>query len=145
MVNVLKLARRDAVSHALLRGAAPVGWIRVGAIGFEGFADRVQARAASDIAASLLAEWYRVRTRTAPAAWPGVVPPDDRIEIAGLVVGRVVPPIAAQEGGADSYAVELSVPAGTWLALLLQLAQRVYLAMTDAGLTRDAQPAEAAS
>lgn len=144
MVIALKLARRDAMSHALLRGTLPVGWIRAGVIGLDGLADRAEARRAADVAARVLADWYAARRSTEPAPWTGTVGPDDRIAVLGAVAGRIVAPVAAaREGGGESFAIEIGVPPETWLAVQVQLAQQLYGALTDEGLTRDAVPAGA--
>lgn len=144
MVNVLTLSRRDSLRHALLRAGAPVGWIDVGTIGFGGFSDRAQARQAGEVVAGVVDEWHRRRLQSRPAAWPTPVAADDRIEAAGATIGRLVAPLAVGDRG-DGFGIEIGVPPDTWLALRMQLAQQLYAALTDAGLTRDAVPAEASA
>ena len=138
MLLRLTAARRDPLSSVILDGSAEVGWLSPGVIGFGRFPDRPHARRAGEAAASVLSGWYALHRHRGPAAWPDAVPPEDQLIVAGVVVGRVLAPCAlpAAAPAADpgSYGVELAVPDRTWLAVMLQLAQRMYVALVEGQL-----------
>jgi hypothetical protein len=119
----------------ILNGSSEVGWLRPGIIGFGQFTDRSHARRAGEAAAAVLSGWYALYRHGAPAAWPDAVPDDDPLIVAGVVVGRVLAPCtlpsAAAVADGGSYGFELAVPDRTWLAVMLQLAQRMYATMVE--------------
>jgi hypothetical protein len=129
------MVRRDARDYVLFDGPAEVGWLRGGSLGFSGFADRARARIAGEAAASVLADWYATRWYSAPHSFPDVPLPDDRIATQGVVVGRVVGPGAAPVGSAGSCGFELALPREMWVAVMLELAQRIYTAVAQPRLS----------
>lgn len=129
MLIQLQLGRRDAASCSLIDGPLEVGWIRPGVIGFSGFDDHAEAVAAGTAAAAVVASWARARIEGGLVEFAGDVGADDAIKADDLVVGRVLHPAAV---GTDlpGYGFELAVPHATWLAVMLELAQRIHSGMT---------------
>jgi hypothetical protein len=127
----LRIVRRDARDYVLFDGAAEVGWLRGGSVGFCGFADRARARIAGEVAASVLADWYATRWYSAPHPFPSMALPDDQIATRGVVVGRVVGPDIVPVGSADSHGFELALPREVWVAVILELAQRIHAAVAQ--------------
>lgn len=134
MTDTLRLSPRAPLCYALTRDGSDVGWLRSGLVGFHGFSDRASALRSGAVAAAVLRDWYAVRWHSTPREWPGRVPLPDQVVVDGGVVGRLVHPRAAPFGGAESYGFELALPPETWLALMLQLAQRMHLALVAEGL-----------
>ena len=133
MSVTLRMIRREARDYVLLDGSVEVGWLRGGEIGFCGFADRASARMAGEVAASVLAEWYATRWYSAPHACASAVAPGDQITTQGVVVGRIVAPGTPPVGRADSHGVQLALPREMWVAVILELAQRIYAAVARRG------------
>jgi hypothetical protein len=140
----LRVGRRDPLSYVLFDRDAEVGWMRGGIVGFGGFPDRASARRAAEVAALVLAEWYQTRWYDAPQSYAPPVPQEDGITASGVVVGRLVGPLAAPAGRAGSYGFELALPRETWVAVMAQLAQRIYGALVGE-LSAVGEPAEEAT
>jgi hypothetical protein len=136
MLNQLQLRRRDRVSYALIDGPLTIGWIRTGIIGFGGFDDRREALAAGAAAVAMVTHWAAARRAALVPPFPthlaaGLaelplhVPEADAIRGADGVVGRVLAP---EEVDIDlaGHGFEVSLPPGTWVAVLLEVAQRIH-------------------
>lgn len=129
-----RISRLDPSAYDLTSGARRVGWLRRGAVGFTGFDDEERARDAAAIAAMTLRGWYPMRWRSStPLAWEGKVHPGDCVEADEQVVGRLVKPRDAEAGDA-AFGFELRVPDELWIATALELGQRIWSAMREAGV-----------
>lgn len=133
MLMTLKASRRNPWTHALLAANEEVGWIESRSIGLAGYADRAECRRAAELAARVLADWHKVRLQQRPTPWPEQVPAADQVDVGGIVVGRIVHPGVAPAGPGDTYGLEFAVPPEIWLAVRVQLAQRIYLALFAEG------------
>jgi hypothetical protein len=125
----LKASRRFPKGFVLLRDGAAVGWLRAGIIGFGSFDDRAEAQRAGERAAFALAQWYRTRWRSRPIGWEAEVRIDDRISVDETVVGRICAEDPMGVLGDSQCGIELRIPDETWIAVMLELAQRMYMAM----------------
>ena len=140
MIISARVSRRDHSSYVLHVRTKPVGWLRTGALGICGFDDEEQARRASATAARTLEQWYQARWRSAtPIPW------DDEGQGDGVlagrtVVGRVVSPCPIPDADGDTHGFELRVPDQLWVATGLELAQRIFTALDEAGLSPMGRP-----
>lgn len=126
MLNQLQLGRRDASACALIDGPLEIGWVRADVIGFGGFEDRPAAKAAGEAAATIATHWMRTRGAGAPLVpFPAKVRDDAAIRATDTVVGRLLEPDEAS-GDLRGHGFEIALPSGTWLALKLELAQRIH-------------------
>ncbi|MEP6989519.1 MAG: hypothetical protein ABJA80_01215 [bacterium] len=134
----MKASRRGQPGFALLTGGVEVGWLRQGIVGFLGFTSRQQAERAGEVAADTLAQWYSTRWYSVPVPWQGDEPCTRPITKDQAVIGRILAP---HEVHADttSHGIELRIPRETWSAVMLELAQRTYTALTTAGLMTQAE------
>jgi hypothetical protein len=125
----LKASRRFPQGFVLLRDGVAVGWLRAGIIGFGSFEDHADAHRAGENAAFALAQWYRTRWRSQPIGWETEVPVEDRILVDDTIVGRVCAddPMGVMDD--RRCGIELRIPSETWIAVMLELAQRMYVAM----------------
>jgi hypothetical protein len=128
MLRQLQVRRRDLATVVLTDGPLVVGWIRDGIIGFGGFSDRADAMAAGTLAADVVTRWAGRRRGPGLAPFTTLVSEADAIRLAnGIVIGRILPPdqVEADLGG---HGYEIAVPEGTWLAVMLEIAQLVHAA-----------------
>lgn len=133
MTSRIRIERLDAATHLIAQGPVVLGWIGQGAIGFGGFADYAQARAAGESAVRVLSEWYARRTTGAPAELREPAFDDARLLLGARCVGRVLAPLAVPLTDGQSFGFELAVPRVTWTAVLLELAIRVRARLTEEG------------
>jgi hypothetical protein len=116
--------------HALRNGADVVGWIRAGRVGFGGFDSREAAGTAAQRAAEVLTAWYEKRGQPighhAPESWAADLRDDDLVRMKDVIIGRLLTPDSGDHAGRD-FAFELVLPPATWLAVMLQVAQRVHI------------------
>ena len=135
MLLKLVVGRGNPVKHELRDGARTVGWMRAGFIGFDEFGGREDARAAGRVAVHVLTAWYAVREQAigewAPAWWTNALHEEDLLRVGDVIVGRLVAPDTVSEEQEQSYGFELAVPPVTWLAVMLQLAQRIHIELAD--------------
>ncbi|CAN5134880.1 hypothetical protein BH09GEM1_BH09GEM1_18980 [soil metagenome] len=138
MVLSMKAFRGGQPGFDLLRGGVEVGWLREGIVGFLGFTSQRQAERAGAVAADALAHWYSTRWYSVPLPWQDDEPCKRPIKKDQMVIGRILAP---HEIHADtiSHQIELRIPRETWSAVMLELAQRTYTALTAAGLTTQAE------
>ena len=134
MVISTRVSPHDPSCYVLVHGQRPIGWLRMGALGFCGFADRAEARRSARAATAALCLWYRERWRTTvPLPWLTAVAAGEHVEAEGVIVGRLLARHAAPEEDVESAAFELRVPEVLWVATALGLAQRLWLAMREEG------------
>ena len=134
MIVSARVSRRDHSTYVLRVRATPVGWLRTGAIGFCGFGDADDARRAALTAASVLDQWFRARWKSAaPLAWNAAAAVEDEVATGGTVVGRVVSPCRIPDQDGESHGFELRVPDELWVATGVELAQRIWVALGEAG------------
>ena len=138
MLTQLQLGRRDASSCALMDGPLAIGWIRTGVIGFGGFEDRREAHAAAMAAAVIVLHRAASRFEGGLAEFPGHVPETDAVRANGMVVGRLLSPRATRSDLAG-YGYEIAVPAQTWLAVMLEIAERIHRGVLGTRRTVDAR------
>jgi hypothetical protein len=131
MFMTMRAATRFPRGFVLVRDGTDVGWLRAGLIGFGGFADRHEAHRAGQVAAQTLAEWYATRWRSSPIDWGSEVPHDQQLSAGTVVVGRVRARHLLSDAAASSYGIELRIPHETWIAVMLELAQRMYAAIIE--------------
>ena len=135
MIISARVSRRDHSSYVLHVRAKPVGWLRTGGLGICGFDDEDHARRAAVRAALALEQWYRARWRSAtPIPWSTVAPADS-VSSGETVVGRVVSPCPIPDGDGETHGFELRVPDQLWVATGVELAQRIWIALDEAGLS----------
>lgn len=127
----LKVLRRSPIVYVMSVGARDVGWFSTGRIGLAGFADHADAQRAGGIAAALLTDWYRARWNHPPEAWADAVTPEHALMSDGVTIGRIVAHHLLSEPGESSWAIELRLPDDTWVAVMLELAQRMYVAVAE--------------
>lgn len=140
MIINARVSNRDGASYVLSCRGAQVGWLRAHAIGFAGFRDADAAADAANIAGEILADWYRLRWRTsAPLPWEGAVEPASRVEVDGVVVGRLLPSTPLDDD-VEAPAFELRVPGDLWVATGIELAQRIWAALCEAGVAAGCEP-----
>jgi hypothetical protein len=141
----IRLERLDAATNLIAQGPAVLGWIGSGTIGFAGFGDYAQARAAGESAVRILDAWYARRTTASPTEVGAAAFDDTRLLLRGRCVGRVLAPLAVPLPRHDAYGFELAVPRVTWTAVLLELALRIHTQLTLEGhLPNTATPLEVA-
>ena len=95
----------------------------------QGFDDAADAHRAGARAANALAQWYRTRWRSQPIGWEGSVPAEEGISIDDVVVGRVGVDDPMGVLGERRCGIQLRIPQETWIAVMLELAQQMYVAM----------------
>ncbi len=125
LLTHLQLGRRSHEGCALVDGPLVVGWTGPGIIGFGGFDDHAEAHSAATAAAVVLAQWSSSRAAADPAEFPGSLSPDEAVFVDGRAVARVVDP-AAVPADVPGHGFELAVPHAMWLAVTLELAQRIH-------------------
>lgn len=138
MVLSMKASRRGQLGFDLLKGGVEVGWLRKGIVGFLGFTSRQQAERAGEVAADALAQWYATRWYSVPLAWQDGEACKRPITKNETVIGRILTPEEVQ-AGTTSHGIELRIPPETWSAVMLEVAQRTYTALTRAGLMTQAE------
>ncbi len=136
MMARIRLERLDADTHGIFEGPSMIGWLRGDALGFVGFEDYVRARRAGELAATVLAAWYGGRAASRPAELREPAFPDAELAIGRVIAGRILSPDAVPKnlGAGDTFGFEFAVPLGIWVAVRLELAQRVRLELAAAGL-----------
>ncbi|HET8770904.1 MAG TPA: hypothetical protein VFM71_07970 [Gemmatimonadaceae bacterium] len=125
LLTHLQLGRRGPDGSALVDGPLVVGWTRSGIIGFGGFDDYADAHAAATAAAAVLRQWSANRAADAPAEFPGQLSSDEAVFVDGRAVARVLKPKAVKTD-VPGYGFEVAVPHAMWLAVMLELAQRIH-------------------
>lgn len=136
MMARIRLERLDADTHGIFEGPSKLGWLRGDALGFVGFEDYSQARRAGELAATVLAAWYAGRASSRPAELREPAFPDAELAIGRVVAGRILSPDAVPRdlAAGDTFGFEFAVPPGIWVAVRLELAQRVRQELAVAGL-----------
>lgn len=122
----MRVVKRSPIAYVMSVSGADVAWLTTGRVGLCGFADRAEAQRAGEIAGTTLADWYRTRWNRAPEAWEGDVSASDAINVGGVCIGRVWPRHLLSESSPDSWGIELRIPRDTWVAVMLELTQRMY-------------------
>ena len=134
MMLTMIATRRSPETHELRAGRRTVGWIRPGAVTFDGFGSRSAVEEAALAAVPVLEAWYAGRKQSihhqAPARWADTVSREDLLWAGDVVVGRLIAP-GRSKGARASHQLELLLPHTTWLALHLQLAQRVHTRLLE--------------
>lgn len=125
LLTHLQLGRRSQEGCALVDGPLVVGWTRSGIIGFGGFDDFADAHSAATAAATVLQQWSRSRAEELPAPFPGELTSDEAVVVEGRAVARVLKP-AAVATDVPGHGFEVAVPHAMWLAVMLELAQRIH-------------------
>lgn len=125
LLTHLQLGRRSQEGCALVDGPLVVGWTRPGTIGFGGFDDHAEAHAAATAAATVLQQWSRTRSDDAPVQFPGELTSDEAVFVDGRAVARVLKPTAVSTD-VPGHGFEVAVPHAMWLAVMLELAQRIH-------------------
>jgi hypothetical protein len=123
---IMRVVKRSPIVYVMSVSGTDVGWFSTGRVGLCGFADRSGAQRAGEIAGATLADWYRARWNTAPEAWEDDVSLHDAIDVGGVCIGRVSARHPMSESRPDSWGVEFHIPHDTWVAVMLELAQRMY-------------------
>lgn len=139
MVVHVKVAKRPGTGYVLVSRGAEVGWLQLGRLGFGGFRDLDTARRAAAVAVEVLRDWYRTRWRTgAMMPWPEPVDRALQITDRGSVVGRLLSETTAFDATPiEPPALELRVPSEMWVATGVELAQRIWSALHEAGVVSD--------
>ena len=122
----MRVVKRSPIVYVMSESGTDVGWFSTGRVGLCGFADRSEAQRAGEIAGATLAAWYKARWNNPPEAWEDDVSLNDAIDIGGVCIGRVSARHLMSESSPDSWGVEFRVPHDTWIAVMLELAQRMY-------------------
>ena len=149
LLNVV-LKGRNLTTHDLQAGGRTVGWIRTGSVGFDGFANREGALEASRVAVDVLEAWYSAREQPIEqhpsASQTDSARDEDLLRVQDVIVGRVVSNESPIKGRDGAHGFELFVPPSTWLAVMLQLAQRVHIEVTQLQVVQPAtdEPGEQA-
>lgn len=131
MLIKAEVSRREPRTYALTSAGREVGALRAGTLILRGYDSLAAARAAADVAAARLVDWYQERWGTAL-----LMPLDEYVDAelavyAGeTVVGRLLRP-GDDDGCTSSYGVELRIPDHLWVATGLGLAQRIYTALNE--------------
>jgi len=136
------LTGRNPTTRDLQAGGRTIGWIRTGSVGFDGFADREGAQKASRVAVDVLEAWYAAREQPIGQDWSALradsTRDEDLLRVRDVIVGRLVSNEIASKEHDGAHGFELFVPPSTWLAVMLQLAQRIQIEVSQLQL---AQPA----
>jgi len=138
MVVHVKVAKRPGTGYVLVSRSAEVGWLQLGRLGFGGFRDLDTARRAAAVAVEVLRDWYRTRWRTgAMMPWPEPVERALQITEQASVVGRLLNESMTLGSMAELPGFELRVPSEMWVATGVELAQRIWSALHEAGVVSD--------
>lgn len=122
----MRVVKRSPIVYVMSESGTDVGWFTTGRVGLCGFADRSEALHAGEIAGATLADWYRARWNNAPDPWEHDVSANDAIDVDGVCIGRVSAQHPLCESSPESWGVEFRIPHDTWVAVMLELAQRMY-------------------
>lgn len=130
-LQALQLLRRPPTGYALMDGTSTVGWIRPGIVGLGGYPTRIDAYFAAEAGAAFLKSWSRTREQRVPVPFSHPVPVSERVRLDDRVVARIASPDETARHDAEGFGFEIAVPKGSWLSVMLEMAQHIRVATAE--------------